>query len=136
MEMPQRGKRNRFSRRHGRTSSKILIQLITLTKPNNKMQRLKIDVKKIKKELLFDGAKGLYMDLTLMDNREGPDQYGNDGFIVQDVGKERREAGEKGPIVGNWKHIGQRSPAQNTAPPPSRTATADALDESDDIPFL
>ena len=31
---------------------------------------------------------------------------------------------------------GQRSPAQNTAPPPSRTATADALDEDDEnIPF-
>ena len=100
------------------------------------MQRLKIDVTKIRKDLLFTGTKGTYMDLTLMDNRDGVDQYGNDGFIIQDVTKERREAGEKGPIIGNWKHIGQRSPAQNTAPPPSRTATADALDEDDDnIPF-
>ena len=98
------------------------------------MQKLKIDVKKIKKELLFDGAKGLYMDLTLMDNRDGTDQYGNDGFIVQDVGKERREAGEKGPIVGNWKHIGQRQATQNTAPPPRMTAMEDALDQ-DDVPF-
>lgn len=99
------------------------------------MQRLKIDVKKIDKKLLFVGEKGLYMDLTLMDNRDGTDQYGNDGFIVQDVGKERREAGEKGPIIGNWKHIGQRPATQNAAPPPSKTATADALDEDDDIPF-
>ena len=99
------------------------------------MQRLKIDVKKIRKELLFDGAKGLYMDLTLMDNRDGTDEYDNDGFIVQDVGKERREAGEKGPIVGNWKWIGQRSSSQNGAPPPPLAVMADALDEEDDIPF-
>ena len=104
------------------------------------MQRLKIDVKKIRKDLLFTGEKGTYMDLTLMDNRDGPDQWGNDGFIVQDVGKQRREAGEKGPIIGNWKNVGQpqRQTSQNTAPPPSRTATADALDEfqeDDDIPF-
>jgi hypothetical protein len=59
------------------------------------MQRLKIDVTKIEKALLFTGAKGTYMDLTLMDNRDGTDQYGNDGFIVQDVGKEKREAGIK-----------------------------------------
>lgn len=99
------------------------------------MQTLKIDVKKIAKEHLFVGAKGTYMDLTLMDNRDGTDEYGNDGFIVQSVTKEKREAGIKGPIIGNWRHIGQRPTTQNTAPPPSKTATADELDESDDIPF-
>jgi len=98
------------------------------------MQRLKIDVKKIAKEHLFVGAKGTYMDVTLMDNRDGTDEYGNDGFIIQDVGKEKREAGIKGPIIGSWRHVGQRPATQNAAPPPSRTATADALDD-DDIPF-
>lgn len=101
------------------------------------MQRLKINVSKINKALLFTGQKGVYMDLTLMDNRDGPDEFGYDGFIVQDVGKARREAGEKGPIIGNWKHIGQpsRPATQNGAPPPRRTATADALDEEEEIPF-
>jgi hypothetical protein len=98
------------------------------------MQRLKIDVTKIEKALLFTGAKGTYMDLTLMDNRDGTDQYGNDGFIVQDVGKEKREAGIKGPIIGNWKHIGERrSPNQNTAPPPTMDHVGN--DDVDDIPF-
>ena len=104
------------------------------------MQRLKIDVKKIDKTLLFVGEKGLYMDLTLMDNRDGPDQYSNDGFIVQDVGKEKREAGIKGPIIGNWKYIGQR-PA--TPAPPRQDAHNEAKanayqpqpEEGDDIPF-
>ena len=108
------------------------------------MQKLKIDVKKIDKQYLFQGAKGTYMDLTLMDNRDGTDEYGNDGFIVQDVSKEKREAGVKGPIVGNWKNVGQkggsgypsqRYGSQDGAPPPSRTATADALDEDLDVPF-
>jgi hypothetical protein len=98
------------------------------------MQRLKIDVTKIEKALLFTGAKGTYMDLTLMDNRDGTDQYGNDGFIIQDVGKEKREAGIKGPIIGNWKHIGERrSPNQNTAPPPTMDHVGN--DDVDDIPF-
>ena len=70
------------------------------------MQSLNIDVKKIDKAALYVGAKGTYLNLTLLENRDGTDQYGNDGFITQDIGKERRLAGEKGPILGNWKHIG------------------------------
>ena len=84
---------------------------------------------------IYRGDKGLYCTLTIMENRDGVDQYGNEGFASVDLGKDRRMAGEKGPILGNWKTIGQRSPNQNGAVPPSRSATADALDESDDIPF-
>lgn len=86
---------------------------------------------------IFRGEKGLYCSLTIMENRDGVDQYGNEGFASVDLGKDRRMSGEKGPILGNWKTIGQRPPNQNTAPPPSSTATADALDmdEQDDIPF-
>jgi hypothetical protein len=72
------------------------------------MIRAKIDVKKIRKDALFAGQKGTYCDITLMDNRDGPNEYGDDGFVVQDIGKERREAGEKGPIIGNWRHIETR----------------------------
>lgn len=121
------------------------------------MQRLKIDVLKftgakrfkakdgaehiaipLEPNNIFIGEKGLYLELSIMENRDGPGQYGDDGFASVDLGKQRREAGEKGPIIGNWKHIGQpsRPASQNAAPPPSRTATADALDEDDDdIPF-
>ena len=96
------------------------------------MQTLKIDVKKIDKQHLFTGSKGTYMDLTLMENRDGTDQYGNDGFIIQSVSKEKREQGIKGPIIGNWRHVGQRPTTQNGAPPPPITAMSDELD---DIPF-
>jgi len=83
---------------------------------------------------VFRGDKGLYCSITLMDNRDGVDQYGNEGFVTVDLGKDRRMAGEKSPILGNYKTIGQRPAAQNTAPPPSYTA--DSLDDdSSDIPF-
>ena len=77
---------------------------------------------------IFRGDKGLYLNLTLMDNRDGPDQYGNDGFVVQSVSKEEREAGKKGPIVGNWKHVGQK---QAELP----AAAKKQVDNDDDIPF-
>jgi len=95
------------------------------------MQRLKIDVSKIDKTALYKGSKGTYLDVTLMDNRDGVDQYGNDGFIVQDIGKERREAGEKGAILGNWKHIVQGTQAHSSKAPVALAET----DDDDDIPF-
>ena len=88
---------------------------------------------KIDKSELYKGAKGTYCDMTLMENRDGEDQYGNHGFIVQNLSKERREAGEKGPIIGNWKHVGQTKP-RTVMPKPN--PTADAIDEElDDLPF-
>jgi hypothetical protein len=94
------------------------------------MQRLKIDVKKIDKTALYAGAKGTYLDITLLDNRDGTDQYGNDGMIVQDIGQQRREAGEKGPILGNWKYL-KANNGQAPAPKPAEQQP----DEDDDIPF-
>jgi len=67
--------------------------------------RQKIDVTKIDKKALFKGSKGTYLDITLLENREGTDQYGNDFMVVQDIGKEARERGERGPILGNAKFV-------------------------------
>ena len=97
------------------------------------MQRLRIDVTRIDKSALYKGAKGTYLDITLLDNRDGTDQYGNDGMIVQDIGKERREAGEKGAILGNWKHVGQSThvPRKMHGSEPNLGNT----DDGDEIPF-
>ena len=101
------------------------------------MQTLKIDVKKIDKTALFHGEKGTYLDLTLMDNRDGTDQYGYDGFIVQSISKERRLAGEKGPILGNWKHLGERAPIYQGQAATSLAPVSQSLasNDDDDIPF-
>lgn len=90
----------------------------------------KIDVKKIDKALLFAGNKGTYLDIALIPNRDGKDQYGNLGFVVQSVSREDREAGKKGPILGNWRVVGEdkhpkHQPRSQGSPPAS----------SDDIPF-
>jgi len=90
---------------------------------------------------LHVGAKGTYCGLTLMDNRDGRDQYGNDGFVVQDVGKERREAGEKGAILGNWKDLdgdGQRQGRDVSAPEATGKRVTNETqpdDDCDEIPF-
>ena len=101
---------------------------------------LKINVSNIDKNRLFKGEKGTYLDITLLENREGPDKYGNDFIVVQDVTKEEREKGVKGPILGNGKFRTGKpaaaAPARGPAPAPS-AAPAFKKDEPDDdsIPF-
>ena len=91
---------------------------------------LKITTGKIDKNLLFKGEKGTYLDLALMDNKAGRDEYGNDGFVVQSVSKADREAGKKGPIVGNWKRVGEDAKLAQ------RPAAAPTVDEDPlDVPF-
>jgi hypothetical protein len=75
------------------------------------------------------GEKGQYLELTLIPNRDGPDKYGYAGFAAVNLTKERREAGEKGPIIGNWKPIGRAAAA------PAPVESAPATDDGDYIPF-
>ena len=75
------------------------------------------------------GEKGSYLDLTLIPNRDGPDKYGYTGFAAVNLPKDRREAGEKGPIVGNWKPIVRGNPATPPAQSPPEP------DGQDDMPF-
>jgi hypothetical protein len=97
----------------------------------------------IKANAIYMTEKTASMDVTLMDNRDGPDQYGNNGFATLDLGKERRLAGERGPILGNWKDLDGGNQRQGRDVPASeavrRTAPAQATqpDEEEDgtIPF-
>jgi hypothetical protein len=131
------------------------------------MQRLKIDLLKftgakhfkskdgtdhiaipVADNNIYVGGKGSYAEITLLENRDGRDQYDNDGFASLDVGKQRREAGEKGTILGNWKHIGDRGQTADSTPATRaaaahKTAKANAYqpenkadeDDGDLIPF-
>lgn len=105
------------------------------------MITLKIDVTKILKQHLYTGKKGTYLELVVMENREGEDQYGNTHMVVQGLPKELREAGERGPILGNGKEFGQprqqqreysQRPAQQRGSAPSPRQQEQ---EDDDIPF-
>ena len=104
------------------------------------MIKLKIDVTKIDKSRLFVGAKGTYLDLALFENKDGKGEYGDDGFIVQEVTKEKREAGIKGPIIGNWRHFevkGRDVSAQEATRKSEKRVTNETQPDEDcsDVPF-
>jgi hypothetical protein len=71
------------------------------------MRTAKIDLTKIEKSEIYVGQKGKYIELVFFENRDGTDQYGNDGFVSQSIAKSRRDNGERGPILGNWKESAQ-----------------------------
>ena len=96
--------------------------------------KLKIDVKKIIKAHLFAGAKGTYLDCAVWPNRDGPDQYGNTHYVVQEISKEAREAGEKGPIIGNLTLPDERQAVPERRPAPKREARDEGFAD-DPIPF-
>ena len=107
---------------------------------------LKLDVTKIHKDAIYVGEKGKYITVSVFVNDE-KDDYGNHGMIRQDLGKERREAGEKGPILGNVTRIYNQdskprqpqAPAMNEQarqaqrPAPRQERAYD--DRADEIPF-
>lgn len=88
----------------------------------------KIDVTKIAKEKLFQGKKGTYLDIVLIDT---PDSEYGYFMIVQGSTQEERQAGKRGAILGNAKvmHSAQR---RAPAPPTNSTNTPT---EHDDVPF-
>jgi len=105
---------------------------------------LKINVSMIEKARLFKGAKGMYLDATAFVDLDELDQYGNSGMITQDVSKEEKESGTKGPILGNskifWKgeqkkerQSDQYQSSQDRQAHKASTAPIDDFD--DDIPF-
>lgn len=90
----------------------------------------KIQTNKIDKNHLFKGQKHMFLDIVLHDNKDGEDEWGNLGFITQSISKEARDRGERGPIIGNWKEVGQKK--QPAKPAPAQKASDE---DGDDIPF-
>jgi len=95
--------------------------------------RIKLDVTKIEKPRLFKGKKGgVYLDATTFIDLEEQDQYGQNGFISQDVTKDERDQGVKGPIIGNVK-VFYRADDEQPRQQPRQEQAPD--DDSDTIPF-
>jgi hypothetical protein len=100
---------------------------------------ISIDTTKIDKTALYESPKTgkKYLSVSLL-IREEKDKYGYDGFIVQKISKERKAAGEKGPILGNakimdWDAIKQPGDHQQAK---SNGYAKDAWDDPmDDVPF-
>lgn len=98
--------------------------------------KIRIDVTKIDKSAIYEGKKGKYIDLIInIDDEE--DDYGQHGMTVQDIGKERKDAGERGPILGNvQKWWPADNPVRSSEPAPAPQHSGAATHEADDdIPF-
>ena len=78
------------------------------------MISLSINVSLINKERLFQGKKGQYLDLVLI---ETPNSEYGDYMAVESISKEERDAGKKGTILGNGKIIVKRDPTNYNTPP-------------------
>ena len=103
---------------------------------------VKIDVTKIDKARLYQGAKGTYLDLTTFVELDEKDQYDNSGFIAQSQTKEERESGAtKPPILGNVRVFykgesdQQRAQGYDTGMAQAKAAAEPAGFPDDDIPF-
>ncbi len=72
--------------------------------------RARINVKKINKDRLYKGEKGVYLDVVLVPT---PNSEFADYMIVESVTKEEREKDVKGNILGNAKEL---TPSNETTP--------------------
>lgn len=97
--------------------------------------RLKLNVSMIEKARLFKGKKGTYLDATVFIDVDQQDQYGNNGMITQDVSKEERDSGVKGPILGNVEVFYNDSQQQQQEPQQQAPQQQPVDDFDDDIPF-
>jgi len=68
------------------------------------MITVKLKTNLIDKNRIHRGKKHNYLDLVLIENKHGRDEFGYDGFIKQSVSKEEREANPdlQMPIIGNY----------------------------------
>lgn len=108
---------------------------------------LSIDVKSIEKARLVSHTNGkVYLNMTAFIDPHNPGQFGDHGMITQDVSKEEKDQGVKGPILGNVKvfwqdqktdpaqnYAGQQQAQQQAQPQQQPAPGFDNFD--DDIPF-
>ena len=109
------------------------------------MITVKLKTNLIDKNRIHRGKKHNYLDLVLIENKFGRDEFGYDGFVKQGTSKEEREANPdlQLPIIGNYTIYTPRTQASATAvapasrtPAPSRAAAIEVPNMADeDYPF-
>jgi hypothetical protein len=91
------------------------------------MIKVVIDLSKINKELIFIGKNGKkHLSLACFVSK-----YGGDGFVVQSLTDEQREAGVRSEILGHWKDYSESRSNVSIKQPDATTRG----DSEDDIPF-
>jgi ssDNA-binding Zn-finger/Zn-ribbon topoisomerase 1 len=86
------------------------------------MIAVKLKTNLIDKSRIFRGRKHNYLDLVLIENRNGRDDYGFDGYIKCRLTAEELDADPRPemPIIGNWTRIERKAQPQQEAPALSR----------------
>ena len=95
-----------------------------------------IDLTKIPKDKIINGAKGKYLPITITLNDE-LDQFGNNGPVVVQQTKEERDAKVAKKYLGNvrvvWSNGTFPDAPKQGAPAPALKAAA--VEVKDDLPF-
>lgn len=73
----------------------------------------KINLQQINDLYVFRGEKGDYLEICLMENRNGRDEYGQDFMVVQSIDQKDRKAGKRGAILGNAKFLDVKQNAES-----------------------
>jgi len=86
---------------------------------------------------VFAGAKGIYLNLDMRENRDGEDQWGNTHMLTISPTKEQREAKERTPIVGNAKTLVFADRGGKQSAPRQAAQSQPQYDDDDEssIPF-
>tara|TARA_B100000963_G_scaffold4274_1_gene3292 strand:- start:695 stop:1000 length:306 start_codon:yes stop_codon:yes gene_type:complete len=93
-----------------------------------------IDLTKIPKDKIIDGAKGKYLPITITINDE-VDQFGNQGPVIVRQTKEERDAKTEKVYLGNVKVVWTNGDNVNVAPRDEATAAPVQAQPADDLPF-
>ena len=98
--------------------------------------QIKINVDLLDKSKLYKGQKGTYLTLSGVIDDE-MDQYGNNGFVGQELGKDANGNYIKSPILGNIKIWSKPevSAAQLNAKPVQKIVQPDPQVDEDELPF-
>ena len=95
-----------------------------------------INLNKIPKDKIVEGAKGKYLPITITLNDE-LDQFGNNGPITVQQSKEERDAKVEKIYLGNVKVVWTNDQNVGVAPKQqqSQAATPQPAQPVDDLPF-
>lgn len=77
----------------------------------NRPIKIKIDVSKIDKTAIYKGTKGTYLDVVAWPSKT-TGKFGDTHYLVQELSRERRDAGDKGAIIGNMTVPDNEAPPQ------------------------
>lgn len=79
------------------------------------MITVKLKTNLIDRSRIFRGKKHDYLDLVLIENKNGVDEFGNHGIVKQSLSAQERADGVELPIIGNFTIFERKGAASGAA---------------------